>query len=247
MGYFIDQARRNQGYTTEAMQAVLDWVFGETSAHRAEADITPGNLASCRVVEKLGFQYEGTLRKNWFFKGQWHDSREYSLLREEWAALHKASLSQSTVKYPQSLVRFVPVNGDNLRECIDLARGEDHRYVAPNVISIAQAQFWHGARSYCIYHGDEMVGYTLYNQSDEERDHFYIARLMIAEGQRGKGYGRAALQRIIAEARSYGCTQVGLSTGPDNFKAIGLYDSIGFRSTGKIEHGEMIYICDLST
>jgi diamine N-acetyltransferase len=220
---------------------VLEWVFNETPVHRAEADITPGNTASCRVVEKLGFRFEGALRQNWFFKGQWRDSLEYSLLREEWTALEKIPLDSVS-----TFIRFVPVNEDNLKECIDLPRGEDHRYVAPNVKSVAQAQFWYGSRSYCIYHGEEMVGYTLYNRSTDDPEQFYIARLMVAEGQRGKGYGRAALQRIIAEARSYGCKKVGLSTGPDNFKAIGLYESVGFRSTGKIEHGEMIYICDLS-
>lgn len=242
LGYFIDEARRRQGYTTEALRAVLEWVFTETPVHRVEADITPGNLASCRVVEKLGLRFEGTLRQNWFFKGQWHDSLEYSLLREEWAAFAKSS-----VEYPESVVRFVPVNEDNLRECINLTRGEDHRYVAPNIQSVAQAQFWPGSRSVCIYHGDEMVGYALYNHSSDDRDQFYIARLMMAEEQRGKGYGRAALQRILAEAHSYGCTKVALSTDPENFKAIGLYESVGFRSTGEMDHGEMVYICDLPT
>jgi RimJ/RimL family protein N-acetyltransferase len=246
LGYFIDQAQRGQGYTTEALRAVLEWVFSETPVHRAEADITPGNVASCRVLEKLGFRLEGTLRKNWFYKGQWHDSLEYSLLREEWTALSKTLLPKTSVESQPSLVRFVPVTGDNLRECIRLPRGEDHRFVAPNEVSVAQAQFWPGSRSCCIYHGDEMVGYTLYSLSEEDREQVYIARLMIADPQRGKGYGRAALQRIIAEARAYGCTKVGLSTDPENFKAIGLYESLGFRSTGKIEHGEMVYICPLS-
>ena len=246
VGYFIAKEKQGHGYATEALRAILEWVFGETPVHRAEADITPDNKASCRVVEKLGFRSEGTLRKNWFFKGQWHDSLEYSQLREEWASLSKAPLPKTPVEYTPSLVRFVPVTGDNLRECIRLPRGEDHRFVAPNEVSIAQAQFWPGSRSFCIYHGDEMVGYTLYNLSQEDLEQFFIARLMIADPQRGKGYGRAAIQRIFAEARAYSCTKVGLSTEPENFKAIGLYESLGFRSTGKIEHGEMIYICPLS-
>jgi len=241
MGYFIDQAHQGRGYATEAMRAVLEWLFTETPVHRAEADITPGNIASCRVVEKLGFRFEGTLRKNFFFKDQWHDSLEYSLLRDEWTALAKAP-----VEYQPSLVRFVPVTEDNLRECINLPRGDDHRFVAPNVVSIAQSQFWPGSRSFCIYHGDEMVGYTLYAQSDEDPLEFHVGRLMIAEPQRGKGYGRAALKRIFEEARVYGCTKVGLSTNPENFKGIGLYESLGFRATGKIVDREMIYICPLS-
>lgn len=240
LGYFLDEAQRSRGYTTEALRAVLDWVFTETPVHRAEVDITPGNVASCRVVEKLGLRFEGTLRKNFFFKGQWHDSLEYSLLREEWTAL----LNVPTEIKPSS-VRFVAVNEKNMKECVDLARGEDHRFVAPNVVSIAQAQFWPGAKSCCIYHGDEMVGYTLYSQDDPTR--FWVARLMIAEGQRGKGYGRATLQQIITEARRQGGKEVALSTEPENFKAIRLYESLGFHSTGKIEHGEMIYVCPLSS
>jgi ribosomal-protein-alanine N-acetyltransferase len=238
LGYFLAEAQQRQGYTTEALRAVLEWVFTETPVHRAEADITPDNLASCRVVEKLGFRFEGILRKNWFFKGQWHDSLEYSLLREEWAALAKAS-----VESPPPLVRFVPVYGDNMDECVDLTRGEDHRFVAPNINSIAAAQFIPGARSCCIYHGNEMVGYTLYIA---EEDRLWISRLMIAEPKRGKGYGRAALQQIIAEARQLGFVKVGLSTNPQNFKAIRLYESLGFHATGRTEHGEMIYICPLS-
>jgi ribosomal-protein-alanine N-acetyltransferase len=112
LGYFLAEEQQNQGYTTEALRAVLEWVFTETSVHRAEADITPGNTASCRVVEKLGLRFEGVLRKNWYFKGKWHDSLEYSLLREEWAALPKTS-----AEYPLSLIRFVPVNGNNMKEC----------------------------------------------------------------------------------------------------------------------------------
>jgi diamine N-acetyltransferase len=241
MGYFLAEAQQRQGYMTEALRAVLEWVFTETPVHRTEADITPGNLASYRVVEKLGFRFEGILRKNWFFKGQWHDSLEYSLLREEWAALIKAS-----VEAPPPFVRFVPVDKDNFRECVKLPTGEDHRHVAPNVYSIAQAQFIPGSKSCCIYHGDEMVGYTLYelSQEEDERLRLWVGRLMIAEGQRGKGYGRAVLQQLIAEARQQGCVEIALSTHPDNFKAIGLYESLGFHAT-EMDGDEMVYVCPL--
>jgi diamine N-acetyltransferase len=138
------------------------------------------------------------------------------------------------------------VDKDNFGECVKLPTGEDHKHVAPNVHSIAQAQFWPGSKSCCIYHGDEMVGYTLYNLSQDIEGRLYVARLMIAEPQRGKGYGRAAMQQIIAEARQQDCVEVALSTEPDNFKAIKLYESLGFRATGEIEGGEMVYVCPLS-
>lgn len=119
--------------------------------------------------------------------------------------------------------------------------------MAPNVYSIAEAQFWPGSKSCCIYHGDEIVGYTLYNLSYAAalRLRLWVSRLMITEPQRGKGYARAAMQQIIAEARQQDCVEVGLSTEPENFKAIRLYESLGFRATGKIDDGEMVYICPL--
>ena len=152
------------------------------------------------------------------------------------------NLSESTPNF----VHLVPVDKDNFRECVKLPTGEDHRHVAPNVYSIAQAQFIPGAKSCCIFHGDEMVGYTLYElpQENDEGLHLWVSRLMMAEGQRGKGYGRAVLQLLIAEARQKGCVEVGLSTHPDNFKAIGLYESLGFHAT-EMDDGEMVYVCPL--
>lgn len=148
----------------------------------------------------------------------------------------------------QDLIRLVPVNKNNWKECANLPTGEDHKFVAPNVWSIAAAQFWTGSRSCCIYHGDEMVGYALFNLSHNDAGELRLwgGRLMIAEPQRGKGYGRAALQQGIAEARQQGCAEMALSTEPENHKAIQLYESLGFQSTGKFLEGERIYVCRLS-
>lgn len=148
----------------------------------------------------------------------------------------------------QDLVRFVPVDSQNWRECTKLPTGEDHRFVAPNVYSIAEAQFWPGAKSMCIYHEAQMVGYTLYNlfYGDAKELGLWITRLMIAEPWRHRGYARAAVQQILGEARQERCVEAALSTEPENFKAIRLYESLGFRATGRIEKGEMVYSCHLS-
>lgn len=147
----------------------------------------------------------------------------------------------------QELVRLVPVDKNNWRECVELPTGEDHKFVAPNVWSIAEAQFRPGSRSCCIYHGDEMVGYSLFHLSHNNAGELRLwgSRLMIAEPQRGKGYARAAIQQALAEARQQGCVEAALSTEPENHKAIQLYESLGFRATGKFVGNEMIYICPL--
>lgn len=145
-------------------------------------------------------------------------------------------------------IRLVPVDRSNWRACAQLPTGPDHRHVARNSYSIAEALFSPGARSCCIYHQDEMVGYVMYGPDyDDEADCpiLWVGRLMVAEPQRGQGYGRTVLQQIIAEARRQQVPEVGLSTEPDNVKAIGLYESLGFRSS-HLQDGEMIYILRLA-
>ena len=86
IGYFVDAHQQNQGYATEAIQAVIEWLFESTPVHRVEAGVTARNTASRRVVEKLGFKLEGIARKNWPWGDAWFDSANYALLKEEWAA-----------------------------------------------------------------------------------------------------------------------------------------------------------------
>ena len=145
----------------------------------------------------------------------------------------------------QNLVRLIPVDGDNFLECSQLPTGEDRKHLGPIEKAIAQAQLWPGSSSCCIYHGDEMVGYTLYGPQEEDgRLYIWVNYLLIAEGQRGKGYGRAALQQIIAEAHRQNCMEVALRTPLDNFNAIRMYESLGFHAT-EMEDNGMCYVFSL--
>lgn len=55
-GFTLDKAYNGKGYTTEALQLVVDFAFGELKLHRIEAGAMPDNLASIRVLEKAGFK-----------------------------------------------------------------------------------------------------------------------------------------------------------------------------------------------
>lgn len=62
VGYRIDPRYWNQGMTTEALQRAVDFIFTQTSLDRLHAQADVRNLASNRVLEKCGFQLEGTIR-----------------------------------------------------------------------------------------------------------------------------------------------------------------------------------------
>jgi RimJ/RimL family protein N-acetyltransferase len=64
LGYYIAEKHWGKGYMTEAVKQICRHVFENTDIIRIFAEPFAHNEASCRVLEKAGFQYEGTLRAN---------------------------------------------------------------------------------------------------------------------------------------------------------------------------------------
>ena len=56
MGFTLDKEHNTKGYTTEALQLVVDFAFRELKLHRIEAGAMLDNIASIRVLEKVGFK-----------------------------------------------------------------------------------------------------------------------------------------------------------------------------------------------
>ena len=83
-GYCFDDAAWGQGFATEAARALLQWAFDTLEINRVQAETDTRNLASARVLEKLGFTREGTLREDCVVNGEVSDSWVYGLIRREW-------------------------------------------------------------------------------------------------------------------------------------------------------------------
>lgn len=60
IGYGIRPEYEGKGYTTEAVQAMTQWAFGQKDVVFVEAETAPDNRASQRVLEKCGFVPDGT-------------------------------------------------------------------------------------------------------------------------------------------------------------------------------------------
>jgi [ribosomal protein S5]-alanine N-acetyltransferase len=78
-----DDALAGRGYVTEAVQLLVDYLFGAKKEHRIQLVIVPENLGSRRVAEKCGFTLEGTARGAFFNGGRNHDVVVYSMLRTD--------------------------------------------------------------------------------------------------------------------------------------------------------------------
>ena len=82
--YALIPSERNQGYGTEAVRTIVDYLFLSKSIVRVQAETLVENLASQRALEKAGFTKEAIKRKSSFVRGLWRDDALYSILREEW-------------------------------------------------------------------------------------------------------------------------------------------------------------------
>lgn len=83
VGYKLDKDWTGKGYMTEAMHVSLQYIFVHEQIHRIEANIMPENIASRRLVERLGFIEEGFARRYLQIQGVWRDHIHYSLLSDE--------------------------------------------------------------------------------------------------------------------------------------------------------------------
>lgn len=83
LGYYIAEEYWGKGIMTEAVKQICECVFDKSDIIRIYAEPFAYNIASCRVLEKAGFQYEGTLRNNAVKNGKVIDMKMYSLLKTE--------------------------------------------------------------------------------------------------------------------------------------------------------------------
>lgn len=83
IGYWVDSAVAGRGVMPTAVALAVDHCFFTVGLHRIEVNIRPENLASLRVVEKLGFRYEGLRERMLHIDGRWRDHRSFALTVED--------------------------------------------------------------------------------------------------------------------------------------------------------------------
>lgn len=74
---------RGKGFTTEAVNLLVRYLFETRRVNRIRLVIDPGNLASRRLAEKCGFLHEGTARGAWYHRGRHRDVEIYAILHED--------------------------------------------------------------------------------------------------------------------------------------------------------------------
>jgi ribosomal-protein-alanine N-acetyltransferase len=83
VGFWTFPQYWNQGIATEALKAVIEYCQNEKDIHRLEAFVEEGNIASSKVLKKLAFVYEGTMKECEIKNGKYISLLIYALLSQK--------------------------------------------------------------------------------------------------------------------------------------------------------------------
>jgi diamine N-acetyltransferase len=139
-------------------------------------------------------------------------------------------------------VTLRPVTPENFKRCVGLKVADSQTsFVAPNVVSLAQSKIYPTLEPMAVYAEDEMVGFVMFG-FDPDDGTFSLVRIMIDAEEQGRGYGRAAVLRVLEKmSENPDCREIFLSFVSENAGAEKLYASLGFERTGEIgETGEIV-------
>ena len=145
-------------------------------------------------------------------------------------------------------IELRPVDDTNREAVLALTVREDQPFVAPNDVSLRQADEANAenpgvARPFAIYADEEPVGFCMFAfdpEDEDEEDRYYLWRFMIDRRYQDKGCGQAALDEIIRYFKDNGADRLYLSTEPENELGLHVYHKAGFRETGVISDGEAV-------
>lgn len=241
IGYTLHPDHQGKGFATEAVGAVVDALFA-AGVRRIQADTDPANHASMRVIESLGFRYEGRHRGTAVVDGEPSDDLRFGLLpadRDEWLG---------RPRHRPEHVELAEITEDLLRP---VRRLETHwfqrEFVAPVDQSLAQALIpglgddghpvvpWFRA----VVADGEVVGFVMVAEPQEHSPEPYLWRLLVDRRHQRRGIGDRVLDLLIERYRAEGRASMLVSWYPAPGGPEPFYLRQGFVPTGVIEDEEV--------
>jgi RimJ/RimL family protein N-acetyltransferase len=84
IGCTLNKKFQNNGYATESIKIVVDYLFKKLNKHRVIASIDPANKRSIQLVERIGFRKEAYFVESLLINGKWVDDLIYALIEKDW-------------------------------------------------------------------------------------------------------------------------------------------------------------------
>lgn len=90
IGFTLDKNQQGNGYATEALKEVINYLFDKLTKRRIIASIDPRNHKSINLVSRLGFRKEAHFKESVLLNNKWFDDTVYALLKDEWNGKNKS-------------------------------------------------------------------------------------------------------------------------------------------------------------
>lgn len=242
IGFTLATEHQGRGYAREAAAALVDALFHHTGVHRIEASLDPANIASMRVLEAIGMQYECLARGAFEWRGEWVDDLRYAMVAPDRVAWRERDRS------PGHDVRLVPLHMDNVDAYVALSTHWSQRhFVRPVEGSLAQAAvplFVRGvpfvSQSLGIEADGVPVGFVQLAMPAPLTDEPYLWRLLIDRWHQRRGIGRKVLALAKQWAEQQGHRSLVVHYGEHHGSPKPLYVGFDFVPTGEVHEGESV-------
>lgn len=258
LGFTLAPFYQGQGFGTEAVEAVLGHLFEQRGLHRAYGSVDPNNLPSIRLMERLGFRREAHLKRSYRMRGSWYDDVIYGLLDEEWTGRRRsgpeAGREDGQAYAPSGhaiSVRQLDKGQYKGRKLVFEYKTSTYYDVVsepgsvfsvklvekplpkPTRKAFESALFEDWLTSPVAFAAADGTDLG-YIEADREDWHnrMRVTELLVLEPYRGRGIGKALLDRIKTLAAHEGYREIVLETQSCNVPAIGFYMSQGFKVVG---------------
>jgi RimJ/RimL family protein N-acetyltransferase len=240
VGYTLDSGSWGRGYATEAVDALVGYLFETLGVTRVSGMLHPENRASAMVLERTGFLFEGHTRLSFWVGDEVSDDHIYGMTRADWDEWHNRPRSR-----PDN-VSLVPVTLENERSVLELRTHKSQEaFVAPMLNSYADALFpevidgapvvpWMRA----IEADGVICGFVMVAVTTEHHAEPYLWRLLIDRLHQRRGIASMALDLLEDELRAMGDATMLVSWTPGRGTPEPLYLRRGFVPTGEVVDGE---------
>lgn len=240
VGYNFTPEQWGQGYASEALGRLVEYLFDDLGVTRVFGGLHPDNKASAMVLERNGFLFEGHTRSSYWDGDDCSDDWIYGLLKEDWDAWRSRRRDA-----PES-VRLIELSLENERQVYKLRTHKTQEaFVAPMERSYADALFPEivdGAplepKMWGVEADGEYVGFVMIARRTEAHPVPYLWRLLIDRLHQRRGIGRKVLDLVAVECLAMGDATLLTSWVEGRGSPHSFYESHGFELTGRIVDGE---------
>jgi diamine N-acetyltransferase len=156
--------------------------------------------------------------------------------------INQITQEATTVEQTETVpaVHFARLTARTVRQVCELSNTltpQQRKMVADNAVSIAQGHCSDSAWMRAVYAGEEPIGFIMLHTGSDYDDGIdcpgvFLWRFMIAGPYQGKGYGKKAIECLLAHLRSQGATELYTSCGQGEVSPEGFYRKMGFVPTG---------------